>query len=365
MNVLFLVGGWSVGGVERVTAVLSGEFARRGHGVTIVAHKFEDRALLTGMDPRVAAIELAERDRVSALRQILVDRKVDVIINQWCVPYKITCLINKSRRGLGVRLIAVHHNPPDKNQRILRARNPILRWATYAVTALNARLVYERSDAVIVLSDGFKKPFCRFIGRSSCPKLFAIPNPLTLAPPTRIDLQAKTNTVLYVGRLEETQKRVSRVIEAWREVADMLSDWDLCIVGDGPDRAAYEKMASGVPRIQFVGAKSPAAHYGKSKLLLLTSDYEGFGLVIVEAMASGVVPIVYGSYPAVYDIIQENVDGCILPMPYSRTDMVSTMRMLAEDPRQLMKMAEGARHKAKDFGLDAVAMKWEKLLGSI
>ena len=61
----------------------------------------------------------------------------------------------------------------------------------------------------------------------------------------------------------------------------------------------------------------PIQHYKEASIFLLTSDLEGFGLVVIESMSYGVVPVVYGSYEAIYDIIDNGKSGLITPIPYN------------------------------------------------
>lgn len=77
--------------------------------------------------------------------------------------------------------------------------------------------------------------------------------------------------------------------------------------------------------VLFEGFQSPLEYYKRASLLILTSEYEGFPLVLAEAMSFGVIPVVYGSYSAVYDIISDGVDGVILP--YNKKGMIQNLRV--------------------------------------
>lgn len=362
MNILFLLGHFGVGGVERVTTVLAAELARRGHGVTICAFKIDDRALLTGLDGRIAVRELGEGWMCAAnrevFRKIVLEQKVDVVINQWAVPYAVTRFVRKSTQGLGVKLIAVHHNLPTTNKRIQDARNGVLRTLWKIVSAVNSRLVYSHSDLYVVLSSSFIPLFKEFIWRSGADRVCSISNPLTMTVPMR----PKENVILYVGRLEETQKRVSRIVGAWSKLADVLPDWRLEIVGDGPDRGKYELMAKDLPRIAFKGFCDPAEHYARAKMLLLTSDFEGFGLVLVEAMSAGCVPIALGSYSAVYDIIDDGVCGRILPMPFDAKQMEDAVIRLARNQDDLLRMAKSGKESSARYSVGTIVDAWESVL---
>lgn len=360
-SVLFLLGKWTVGGVERVTVVVANELVRRGWTVTISAFEFINRSLLQGLDSSVLVCEF-DKGRLSTanrkvLSRVIQERNVSVIINQWCVPYSTTRFIREAIGGRNVRLIAFNHTQPNMNGRIQNAKNLIVKLFYKFVSSMNARLVYARSDAYVVLSSSFVNVFERFICSKHLGKLHVIPNPLTLRP---IEATQKENIIIYVGRLSETDKKVSRVISIWRLLAPKYNDWKLVVVGDGPDRARYENSARGLERIEFVGFVNPESWYARAKLLLLTSDLEGFGLVLVEAMASGCVPVALGSYPAVYDIVKDNC-GKVIPTPFNVERFASEVALLMDDERKLSAFAENALRWSRAFSVDSVVDKYEAL----
>lgn len=63
----------------------------------------------------------------------------------------------------------------------------------------------------------------------------------------------------------------------------------------------------------------------------MTSDLEGFGLVVIESMSYGVVPVVYGSYEAIYDIIDNGKSGLITPIPYNSQKTIDCISLLIEN----------------------------------
>ena len=100
------------------------------------------------------------------------------------------------------------------------------------------------------------------------------------------------------------QKRVLRILQTWALLEQRYPDWRLTIVGDGPDRVNLENQVfeSQLENVSFEGFQNPRGYYERASILLLTSEFEGFPLVLPECMSFGVVPAVYGSYSAVYDI---------------------------------------------------------------
>lgn len=363
-SILFVVGRWGVGGVERVTAVLANAFIAKGWNVAIVAFCFENRSLLNGLSPDVEVCELKGNRFGCAnrkcLRSMIIRRRVDFVVNQWCLPCRVTYFLRSAMRGTSAKLIAVHHNQPDCCKRMSDSRNFLTRFAWKLLTRLNLRLVYEFSDAYVVLSPSFIDILKRFICVESGERIKTVPNPLTLPV---AHSRERENVILYVGRLEETQKRFSRVLSVWETIADKLPDWRLEIVGDGPDRQGYEKMAQNLPRVIFLGYQSPEPYYARSRILLLTSDFEGFGLVLVEAMAHGCVTIVLDSYPAVRDIANEGMK--LVPCPFQTTIFSDEVLAIANDPAKLSKMSMRAMAIADRFSVESIVERWTAIFDGL
>ena len=361
-GVLFILGGWGVGGAERVTAVLADEFAKRGWRVGIAVYQFEDKSLLSGVDQSIRYLEMTGKrfssENAAKLRDFIKENGYEYIINGWCPPYSHTKFIRRAIAPMDVKLVALHHNVPNMNNRIAKAHNPIMRKVFQVISAFNLHLVYRKCDAYVVLSECFRRIFTDFTKVRDASKLHAISNPLTLPP---LSPREKENAILYVGRLEETQKRVSRVVEAWKKLSARFPNWRLDIVGDGPDRASYEEQAKGIDRIAFHGFRDPSEFYAKSKILLLTSDFEGFGLVLVEALAAKCVPLALGTYPSVHDIIN-GANGIVVMPPFETDRFSETLADMLNHPDMVASMADVGSRIGKLFSVGNVVDQWEALL---
>ena len=318
------------------------------------------------------------------LRQLLIERKIDVVINQWGLPFLPIRVINKARKGLNVKVISVYHNQVDTNgklnscdQSIERCRNRFLRYIlktkrffVKTITSKSMRYVYNNSDIYEVLSPSFIELFKSFTGIKNPTKLVAQTNPITTEGQVfthDLDSSHKEKEIIYVGRLDFVQKRVYRVIDTWKYLENRFPEWQLTIVGDGDDRNNLEEHVKvlGLKRVNFEGFKNPVEYYKRASILLLTSDFEGFGLVIVEGMSYGVVPFVYGSYPAVYDIIEDKRNGFILPkskIGYDAKRMSEMMESIMMDNEKWEQLSKEAIKRSSLFSLENIYKQWYKKL---
>lgn len=385
-NILFVIGKYpNFGGTEKITTVLASAFAKKGHCVTIASFEQTRPELSSELDSKVSLIALSMPVNTGSNERILANavrtRDIDVIMNQWCLPFYVTKLINKCRKGTKARLISVLHGVPDRSKKVIvaedackkstnfisRSFNRLKLWATDRVIRMSEHYVYNNSDKYVVLSEGFIKSFKDYTGLAGTPKLLSIGNPITIPTDYSTDYYpTKKKQILYVGRMDMENKRVNRIIDVWATLYKQFPDWSLCLVGDGPHRELLEKQVSDnmIERVRFTGfiREEPIEYYKESSILMLTSDLEGFGLVVVEGMSYGVIPVVYGSYVSIYDMIESGKHGFITPMPFSAQETADVLSRLMSDEALRSQMSRRAVERSKDFNLDSVVRRWEDLV---
>lgn len=380
---------FEIGGQEVVTATLAKSFVDHGHNVSIAVFNKPNPQMVARLDTRVKVYTIGEfrytESNVRKLRKILIQEKADIVINQWGLPYVPAKVLHKARRGLGIKTIAVYHNSPDSNARLKGVElalehtdNPLKRLLLFCkmfafkhITSRSMRYVYYHSDLYMVLSPSFIDKFKSFTGIKNPNHLVVQTNPVTIdASDYKFSPEEKQKEVLYVGRLEHNQKRVNRVIETWGFIEEHNPNWKLTIVGDGPERSNLEQISNniGLKRVSFVGFQNPNEYYKRAAVLMLTSEYEGFPLVIAECMSFGVVPIVYGSYSAVYDIIENGKNGAIVEPKNGKFNVqtcVNVLLGLMNNNDGLRKMSAKAMQASKQYSIEHIYEQWSNTLNSI
>ena len=108
MNILLLTRSFGIGGVEVVTMTLAKVFVKHGHQVGIFSF-FRADEILEKQLPKDIPLFIANgyknsKENVNMLRQLLIERKIDVVINQWGLPFLPIRVINKARKGLNVKV---------------------------------------------------------------------------------------------------------------------------------------------------------------------------------------------------------------------------------------------------------------------
>lgn len=382
MNILFVLGVYpGQGGVEKVTTTLSNEFHIKGHHISIIS--FEQMDInLNDLNPNIKLYQLHypvfSLKNILYIRKIIINNNIDIIINQWVVPFQVSLLCKMAIGKKSCKIISVHHNLPNTNKRIKsieynidnnkgsKVLNTLKLHIVKLISRFSLRLSFFISDKFIVLSPSFIPIVQDFIFTKNNNKFQAIPNPLTISTDNNT-IQIKEKEIIFVGRIENNQKRIDRLIDIWEDLCTKYIDWRITIVGDGPDRKYFENLIKekNLRRISFVGYKNPKEYYKRASILLLVSEYEGFGLVIVESMAYGTIPIVLGSYEAVYDIISHSIDGFITKYPYNKQEMKQYIEYLINTPVKREQMAQQGQIKANTFLLSNITKQWNDLFNSL
>ena len=259
MNILFLMKGYAVGGIEVVTATLASCFARHGHKVVIATFEAPEALTVARTDDSVKIYTLGDykctNQNIVALRNILIEHQIQVVINQWGLPLVSCRVLNKAKEGLKVKTIAVYHNQVDTNARIKNVEialescvNPLkrsllkLKKAAFKfVTSRSMAYVYHHTDIYQVLSPSYIPLFSKFTGINHPNHLMVQTNPVTLeSSDFSYSFDKKEKEIIYMGRIDYNQKRVYRVIDTWAKLEAQFPDWRLTIVGDGVERKNVE-----------------------------------------------------------------------------------------------------------------------------
>lgn len=384
-NILFLLKGLEIGGLEVVTAVLANKFVEEGHHVSIFSFLGGKHSIADRFDARIKLYQQDDysrsKENVAKLRKVLVDDKINIIINQWGLPYTPIKTARKAAKGLDVKIISVYHNAPSFNGRIQklnialmgcenlmkRLALRLMRFAFKKVTSRAMAYIYRHSDLFLVLSPSYIEEFKRFTGVSDGRYLQVLTNPITVEHDGyEYAFNEKQKEIIYVGRLDFVQKRVYRVIDTWNYLEERFPDWRLTIVGDGEDRENLENHVKylGLKRVSFEGFQKPIDYYKRASILLLTSDFEGFPLVLAECMSFGVIPAVYNSYSAVCDIIDDGKDGIVLPYHkngYQAEEAAGMIANIMKDDGKREQMALAAIKKSKEYSVEKIFSEWKRV----
>ena len=389
MNILFLMKVFEVGGQEVVTATLANTFIKNNHHVVIASFNQPNNMMVKRTNSAVRFYTIGDfkysKENIDILRNILKENHINVVINQWGLPYVPCKVLNEAKEGMAIKTIAIYHNSPDTNARIKdveialsETHNPLKKAMLYAkmfafkqITSRSMKYVYQHTDLYMVLSPSFVKKFKEFTGITHPDHLQVLTNPVTIDSSSYdYSLSKKQKEIIYMGRIDYNQKRVYRVVDTWAKLESVFPDWKLTIVGDGTARKDIEKQVKeyGLKRVSFEGFQQPRPYYERASILLLTSEYEGFPLVLAECMSFGVIPVVYDSYSAVRDIIDNGKDGVVIPFCPNGYKADIAAKMVAdvmENNEKRNAMAQAAIEKSKNYSVEEIYNKWLSIMQAL
>jgi glycosyltransferase involved in cell wall biosynthesis len=223
---------------------------------------------------------------------------------------------------------------------------------------------YGRLDALAVLTERDLVAYRKLLGPRA-PRLARIPNTVQPTRGRRADLDAKV--VLAAGRLTP-QKGFDLLIPAWRTVAEHRPDWKLVIRGRGERRGQLEALIAehGLEEHVTLGkaAERLRARMAEASIYALSSRFEGFPLVLLEAMEAGMAVVAFDCPTGPGDIIEDHRNGLIVP-PKDVDAFGAALLEMIEDDELRRRCAAGARETARDYTMEAVGPRWDALLADL
>lgn len=395
MNILFYLHQYpAFGGIETVTTALANAFADDGHQVAIVSLIHKDGTdLLRHLHPNVVWHELPEQNCDSEANCQALGRMLDAFFpdhilfqdsyaNIQGVLFRAVAAWRERHgraREMATGMHAVEHSKPRLSpgrrqvplspieigkRFVLLVLRPYLLWSRFRYESRRRKEIFDHVDAYVVLSENYRRCIRELVGRNRLAKLHVIPNMIDAASGD-LALSDKKKQILFVGSLIGT-KGVDRLLDVWRELCGRHVDWEFVIVGDGVERPALERI---VAKRQMRGVRFEGFHrdvsdyYRCASIFVMASDFEGWPMVLGESMCQGCVPVVYDSFAAACDIIDDGVNGRVV-RHFDKRAFVAAVKELMEDGNLRHQMAQAAHEKAALYSVKRVKKAWYALFDS-
>jgi glycosyltransferase involved in cell wall biosynthesis len=258
---------------------------------------------------------------------------------------------------------------------LLIAQLPLPGWKTIGVEQMNLdahakplreafKRHYRKLDALAVLTDSDMARYRKLL-RKHTPLLARIPNTVKALDGGRADLDAKV--VLSAGRLTP-QKGYDMLIPAWKIVAEAREDWHLKICGRGSRRENLQRQIDehGLEdRMTLAPASNDlAGEMERASIYVLPSRYEGFPLVLLEAMGKGMAPVAFDCPTGPADIIDDHRNGLLVPYRDVQALGEALLEMVTDDELR-HRCGDAAVGSAGDYTMEAVGPMWDRLIAQL
>lgn len=367
---------YSAGGVERVVAVKANYFAEQlGYDVTIIVTEGRGRDCFFSLSDRVEVINyelyFEELWRLPFWKKVFVylckqyeyKRRLKADLIRMHPDFVITTLrreinfITKIHDG-SIKIGELHVNRANYRNIDEKDSNWVKKifariWKNNLLEHLN------HLDKMVVLTDN---------ALSDWPELcnvVKIPDALPFRVDGKSNLTAKR--VVSIGRYAY-DKGNDLLLQAWAVVEKNMPDWTLDIYGNG-NKESYQKLMDELGldphRCHLYGPVSDVkTEYLSSSIFVLPSRFEGFGLVIIEAMACGIPVIAFDCENGPRSIITDGENGFLIPA-FDVNLMAEKVMLLMKNQELQYRMGENAQKAASQYEMDKIGLQWKHLFDEL
>lgn len=368
MNILIMVHSLTGGGAERVAALWASGFANRGDSVTLVT---QDLTFHTyDLSSKVAIVNINIPIKNKCIRKLLAFLYVSREHYLWRLN-KILHEINpdviigvmgsyardafKLTEDMDSYVIQTYHSSFDLPMDAPKQRIRDIRKCYEMDACVKARTVLTMADK-------------QHIG-DRMNNVYVMPNPLSFNPLDRVPKKEKV--ILACGRLDVWDvKGFDLLIKSWGKIAANHPGWKLQIAGTGKKESIeflmnLAKVNHLTHQIELMGFREDIVElYKKAEIFVLSSRYEGFGMVLIEAMSQGCACIACDYKGRQKEIIENDSQGIIIPSGEIEPLSFAIQKMIL-DTDYRKECQKNAIKRSSYFSLDNTMQRWEKLFENI
>ena len=367
---------YSAGGVERVVSHKASYFAELlGYDVTIIVTEGKGRDCYFPLSDKVKVINLElgfeALWQVSFAKKIILyltkQRQYKKLLKDELIRIRPDFTITTLRREINFlsdipdgskKIGELHVDRANYRNFATNKQNPIKqvfsRWWS------NSLLDHIRClDKMVLLTDSAMCDWPELDNK------IKIPDPLPFLIDEKSSLLCKR--IISIGRFDY-EKGNDLLLQVWQKVEKQMPDWKLDIYGNGnrnPYLIQMRQLGIDSSRCHLHGPiKDVKKEYLNSSIFVLPSRYEGFGLVLIEAMACGVPVVSFDCENGPRSIITDCEDGFLIPT-FDIDAFVEKIILLMQDENLRRLMGEKAQKSAAKYDIDSIGLQWKQLFDEL
>jgi len=367
---------YMAGGVERVLTLKGNFFAEHfGYDITIILTEGKDKPLFYPLSDKIKVINLninfEELWNCSFFKKVFLYLKKQRIyrkkLSKEIVRLEPDFTISLLRREINfinkikdrsVKIGEMHVNranyrnfEPEDSNFIKKLFSKL--WMHNLVSNI------KKLDGFVVLTKEDRESW------KELDNVDVIPDPLPFKINRTSSLTSKR--VIAVGRYVY-QKGFDLLLQVWAKIEKQNQDWELVIFGQG-DRQPYLQIVNDLninkEHCHLFGPTNEIENeYLKSSVFAFSSRFEGFGMVLVEAMSCGLPCVSFDCPCGPKDIISDGIDGLLV----SNGDVIQMANKLSElmnNQDEIKRLSRGALVKAENYSIDSISNTWKSLFDSL
>ncbi|WP_246105260.1 glycosyltransferase family 4 protein [Rhodoligotrophos appendicifer] len=344
------------GGSEGVVSTIASRWAERGWSITVISLEAAETAPYYPLSSRVVLRRLGvpvdkngilrgtykAANRLRLLRSEFLRLKPHLVVSFLTRTNILSVL---AAAGSGIPVVVSERNNPEA-----QTFGPI--WSRLR------RLTYPHAFGLVTMTHGAMESFPPKQRRRS----WVIPNQVNV--PSDIVPKRSGRIIAAVGRLVP-QKGFDLLLEAFGQVAPYHPKWSLTIWGEGPERINLTMLRDELglsDRVRFAGvSERPGSWLETADVFVLSSRYEGWGIVLMEAMAAGLPVVSFDCKFGPREMISHGEDGLLVPAG-NVTALAASLSHLLGDESLRRNLGMQAALSAKRFSSDTVMSAWDKVV---
>ena len=343
MNIVFITNTINqIGGIERVISRLSNHFIEKlNYNVDIISVYSKKDNSYFPLNKKINIKNLGVELQQKKIKKVLNEENYDIILT---FHSAISNAILFDKKGLNGKVIVTEH-----------ANYKYYGKLRHIINIIN----YRKADKLVVLTESDKRFYSKFIK-----SVEQIPNSIPFTNNKYPNYENKK--IISVGRIEEV-KGFDYLIDSFNLIYDQYPDWSLHIVGDGTQKQIIEER---IKKYNLEGrvviepfTNEICNKYLDASIYALSSRFEGFSLVTIEAMECG-LPIVSFDIDAPMEILKNGEDSLIVES-FNINKFAEKLSLLMDNEEMRKSYGKRAKENVQKYNIYNVGLKWKNLFEDI
>ena len=366
-------------GTERILSDKMNYLVKRyGYDITFITYEQGNHPMAFSLDKRIRVIDLNTRFfplyKLNPVRRVIaksfqkrkLKSKLHDVLSVVNPDFVVLTTYDFDKFGsiltLPYRFVIESHICITDVRQEFRQHNVILKLFGKYLDSIHFKIM-NKADALVSLTSADKTNWKKHVNIP----IFVIPNLVTVYPNDISCYSKRSNRIICVGRLTR-QKGFDYLIKAWAMISKKYPTWRIDIFGHGDMETTLNQIIIDYNLSNCTRINEPSENiyeeYETSSIFVLSSRYEGFGLVLVEAMSCGVPCISFDCPNGPAELITHGEDGLLVPLGDIEKLAESIEWMITHEEERL-RMSNNARQKAKQYKAEVIMPQWVELFEKV